>query len=43
MGWAAEEQEIVLYAYGVRISERNPIWVQGMFTTLMQVFEWLIL
>ena len=35
-----EEQEIVVYTGYGRITGRIPIWVQGILTTLVQVFEY---
>ena len=39
LGWAAGEQDIVFYADYSRIARRNPIWVQGVLTTFVQMFE----
>ena len=41
LGCAVGEQYIVFYSDHVRISGRNPIWVQGTLTTLVRMFEWL--
>ena len=37
--WAAGEQEILFYADDGRITGRNPIWIQGMLTKILRIFE----
>ena len=39
LGWAARDQDTVLYADYDCIALRNPIWVQGMLKALVQLFE----
>ena len=39
LGWATGEQDIMFYAENGRIVEKNPIWFQGMLTTLIHMFE----
>ena len=42
LGWKVGEHYIVFYAYGVRISARNPIWAHVMLMILMHMFDWVI-
>ena len=43
LGWDGGEQDIVFYDDDGRITGRNPICVQGLSTTCMRMFEWVVL
>ena len=43
LGWPAGNQKIVTYVDDDHVAGRNPIWMQGILTTLVQMFECLVL